>query len=271
MKSLHVLAVATLCFIACNSSPNNSTTFNSNVNDVVLSDIAPPGTKLCSGPPSAEKCPYHMIHVTGDYCTNLEEICLKWADPDNKGANGPVQCLEFKYPTRCLGTKVHLDYCIDEYPFPNIPEAKPMTNMSWYQAQDACKNQGKRLCNMKEFTQACRGPENKPYPYGYIRDCSKCNCDRIPWLDPATHSFEELDKRVPMGSMPECKSDYGVMSMVGNNDRWVENETKKPYVSALKGGHAVQGARNRCSPTTFVHGPDFSYYETGALCCKDVP
>lgn len=219
---------------------------------------------------NASICPSNMIHVQGDYCNNLEEVCLKWGDPDNKGANGPVQCLEFKFPTKCLSNTTHLSYCIDVYPYPNKPEELPTTNLSWFQAQELCGKEGKRLCNMKEFTQACRGPENKPYPYGYSRDCSKCNCDRTPWVDPTTHSFQELDKRVTLGSMPECKSDYGVMDTVGNNDRWVENENGKPFVSALKGGHAVLGARNRCSPTTLVHGPSFSFYETGALCCKSL-
>jgi formylglycine-generating enzyme len=272
MKSLHVAAVATLCFIACNSSPDAKSPSDEAGASVTTRLLLPvpkvQGTTLAT---YTSDCPADMIQVTGEYCTNLEEICLKWADPDNKGANGPVQCLEFKQPTRCLGPTVHLNYCVDKYPYPNKPEELPTTNLSWFQAQDLCKAQGKRLCNMKEFTQACRGPENKPYPYGYTRDCSKCNCDKTPWLDPSTHTFAELDKRVPLGSMPECRSDYGVMDTVGNNDRWVENETKHPYVSALKGGHAVQGARNRCSPTTFVHGPDFSYYETGALCCKDIP
>lgn len=218
-----------------------------------------------------EKCPEDMTPVNGMYCTNLEEICLKWGDPDNKGANGPVQCLEFKNPTRCLGKKVWMEYCIDTYPLPGKGE-KPTTQMTWYDVKKVCESQGKRLCNRPEFTQACRGYLDHPYPYGdgFHRDCTACNCDREPWLDPATHKFEELDKRVPNGSLPLCKSDYGVHDMVGNNDRWVINETGKPYQSALVGGHAVKGARNRCSPSTIIHNEGFSYYETGGLCCKDV-
>lgn len=218
-----------------------------------------------------EKCPEDMTPIYGQYCSNLEEICLKWGDPDNKGANGPVQCLEFKKPTRCLSKRIEIEYCIDTYPLPGKGE-KPTTQMTWYDVKKVCESQGKRLCTRPEFTQACRGYEDFPYPYGdgFHRDCNACNCDKEPWLDPATHKFEELDKRVPNGSLPLCVSPYGVHDMVGNNDRWVVNETGKPYKSALMGGHAVKGARNRCTPSTLIHNEGFSYYETGGLCCKDV-
>src|SRR5271165_823561 len=122
-------------------------------------------------PKTVENCPKDMIEIKGEYCTNLEEICLKYGDPDNKGANGPVQCLEFKYPTRCLSKTVPMHYCIDKYPYPNKPEEKPTTQLDWYQAKKLCETEGKRLCTTHEFTQACRGRENKPYPYGngYVR------------------------------------------------------------------------------------------------------
>ena len=214
-----------------------------------------------------KSCPNDMTEILGNYCSSLEEVCLLWADPNN--TNGP--CLEFKYPTKCLSKEIPLHYCIDKFPYPYHLNEKPATNMTWYEAKHICENQGKRLCNRKEFTQACRGPENKPMPYGYKRDCSKCNCDRVPWLDPKTHSFEELDKRVAIKNILECKSDYGVIGLVGNNDRWVYNESEKPYKSALVGGHAVKGARNRCSVATLAHYEFYSDYQAATpLCCKDL-
>jgi formylglycine-generating enzyme len=260
MKKLLFLFLA-----ACNS---NQLIYHEEITKDIYSDI------IINNPVAENKtsCSNDMIEIEGDFCFNLEEICLKWGDPDNKGANGPVQCLEFKYPTRCLSGIKHIHYCIDKFPLPNIEGELPITNMSWYDAKSVCESKGKRLCERKEFTQACRGNENKPYPYGngYVRDCNVCNCDRTPWLDPNTHTFAELDKRVPLGSKPNCKSDYGVYDMVGNNDRWVENESGKPYKSALMGGHAVKGARNRCTPATIIHNESFRYYETGGLCCKNV-
>lgn len=275
MKFLAVPVSAVIfagCMSVCVTKPNQeqqvSTVLDASP-DVSVTSVTVDASVTTSSEPT--KCPSDMTLVVGQYCPNLEEVCLKWGDPDNKGANGPVQCLEFKFPTKCLSPKrVSMQYCIDTYPLPGKGE-KPTTLMTWYDVKKVCESQGKRLCTRPEFTQACRGNSDKPYPYGdgYHRDCNACNCDKEPWLDPSTHKFEELDKRVPNGSLPLCVSDYGVHDMVGNNDRWVVNETGHPYQSALMGGHAVKGARNRCTPSTLVHNEGFSFYETGGLCCKD--
>jgi sulfatase modifying factor 1 len=272
------ISVVLLSFVAC--ATQNSVTEKSvcDANDRAGCDPnytpAPKETAAPTvedAPKVISKCPDGMVYIEGDYCPVLEEICLKWGDPDNKGANGPAQCLEFKYPTKCLSKRIKMSYCIDLYPLPNVPSELPTTNMTWYDVKDACEKQGKRLCSRPEFTQACRGIEDHPYPYGngYQRDCTACNCDRVPWVNPATHPFSDVDKRVPLGSMPRCKSDYGVFDMVGNNDRFVYNETERPFKSALMGGHAVAGARNRCTPSTTAHNESFKYYETGGLCCSN--
>jgi len=70
------------------------------------------------------------------------------------------------------------------------------------------------------------------------------------------------------GSKEQCVSDWGVYDMPGNVDEWVVNESGKPFVSGLMGGH-VFGVRNASRPMTDAHGPTFSWYETGTRCCSD--
>lgn len=228
---------------------------------------------------SSEACPVDMVQVTGEYCTNLEEICLKWLDkPSCKTIDpltkkclvfhDPLRCGEFKNPTVCKGKKVHMNFCIDKYEYPNIKGAKPLMQISWYQAKDLCEAQGKRLCIDNEWTQACRGPENLPYPYGYVRDATACRID-LPWLDPTTHTFEELDKTVASGSMPRCVSGYGVLDLTGNSDELVKSSGNSKFQSVLVGGHS-HGARNRCSPRTTAHNESFSFYVSGSRCCSDI-
>lgn len=238
---------------------------------------APSSTQIVPVPPT---CPSDMIRVSGDYCPSLTEVCLKWLDAplcvewdkDNHACvkwNEPMRCGEFRKPTVCVGNTAHLDFCIDKYEYPNKLGEKPRLRTTWNQAKATCESHGKRLCVDKEWTQACRGPDNLPYPYGYTRDATACRID-LPWQDPATHTFEQLDKTVPSGSMPSCVSEYGVYDMTGNADEWAVSSGGTPYISVFKGGHP-HGVRNRCSPRTEGHGPTFSYYDTGFRCCKDAP
>ncbi len=222
-------------------------------------------------------CSIDMVYVSGDYCPNLTEVCLKWLDAplcsklnENHRCikwDEPMRCGEFRKPTVCAARTNHLNFCIDKYEYPNQFGQKPRLRTTWYQAKATCEAKGKRLCVDKEWTQACRGPDNLPYPYGYKRDAMACRID-LPWQDPATHTFEQLDKTVPSGSMPACVSEYGVYDMTGNADEWAVSSGGTPYVSVFKGGHP-HGVRNRCSPRTEGHGPTFSYYDTGFRCCKD--
>lgn len=215
-------------------------------------------------------CPSDMLQIEGDFCPTIEQRCLRWLDPDNKGANGPARCAEFA-PTRCLSTKtMRKNFCIDVYEFPNVLGAKPTLWISYNDGKRECGKLNKRLCTRSEWTFACEGPHMQPYPYGdgLHRDSTACNIDR-PWKNPDTHTKNELDQSVPSGSMPRCVSPFGVYDMVGNGDEAVENESRTPYASGLSGGHWALGARNRCRPMTDAHREDFAWYETGARCCKN--
>lgn len=224
-------------------------------------------------------CPNDMIKITGEFCPNLEEICLHWLDQPvcmlmDKNINkclkwsDPMRCAEFRKPTICHSPTQHMSYCIDKYEYPNKLGIKPKLQVTWNEAKATCETENKRLCIDKEWTQACRGIDNLPYPYGYIRDSNACRID-LPWQDPAIHTFQELDKTVSSGSMPNCVSKYGVYDMTGNADEFCQSSGGTPYQSVLKGGHPY-GVRNRCTPETIGHNESFSYYITGFRCCKDV-
>lgn len=243
---------------------------------------SPPGLStepVAEKPQASSPCPENMVRVTGEFCSELQETCSKWLDKPTCGKfdkktkkclrmNAPMRCEKFKSPSVCKGKTSHMDFCIDKYEFPNEEGVKPKLRNTWYEAKDSCESQGKRLCVDNEWTQACRGPENLPYPYGYTRDATACRID-LPWQDPTTHTFEELDKTVPAGSMPGCVSAYGAYDMTGNGDEWVVSSGGTPYKSVLKGGHP-HGVRNRCTPRTDGHNEGFSFYDTGFRCCKDL-
>jgi hypothetical protein len=244
--------------------------------------------------PSDEACPPDMVEVEGEYCPYVSQTCLRWLDPQM------LQCAEFARTPAPSGSDPHADgddnappaascsmktqhkhFCIDRYEWPNKRGALPVYMTSWNEAKASCESIGKRLCADTEWTLACEGPEQKPYPYGngYVRDDQACNIDK-PYIwphperifDVATQDDElaRLDQREPSGSRAACVTPYGVRDMVGNVDEWVVNESQgaKPFRSGLKGGYWGP-VRTRCRPMTTAHDETFRYYQIGFRCCAD--
>lgn len=214
-----------------------------------------------------------MIEVTGDYCPDLEQRCLRWI-PSEKGAE---RCAAFAPSGTCKQPVAKRHFCIDTFEYPNREGAKPVVMKSWTEAQDVCKAAGKRLCGDTEWTLACEGAGHLPYPYGMRRDPKACNIDRTllqvdqrALLDPAraTAEADRLWQGEPSGARPACVSPFGVRDMTGNVDEWVVNESGKPFRSGLKGGYWGP-VRARCRPMTTGHGETFPFYETGFRCCAN--
>jgi len=226
-------------------------------------------------------CPSGMQHVRFDYCPKLLRRCLdkEYDKPNhiticNRFATGKPECREPRLP---------LDFCIDEYEYPNRAGAKPPVMLNFFEAQTACATEHKRLCYEREWVAACEGPEEKPFPYGYERSSKHCNFDNR-WVDPhLSRVYSEdaevrraelarLDRRVASGQMPGCVSDFGVHDLTGNVDEWALADHERPRehakFSALKGG-AWGHVRNACRPVTTSHAPEFRYYFIGFRCCRD--
>lgn len=228
----------------------------------------------------SHKCPSDMKHVSGLYCPQVEQRCLRWLDvnqsPSANSGIGPMRCAEFAL-SKCLSKqRKEEDVCVDEFEWPNKENEFPTLAKSWHDSKAQCESIGKRLCTAEEWTFACEGEQMKPYPYGdgLHRDAVACNIDQ-PSMDPSTPRSEwpKHNLSEPSGVRPNCVSPFGVRDMTGNVDEFVFNVggsyTKAPFVSGLKGGYWGP-VRTRCRPMTDVHGPDFSFYQIGWRCCKDV-
>jgi len=240
----------------------------------------------------ASACPADMVEIDGDYCPNEEIVCLYNTDGKGNRLPGPgsidLACGEYRNPSRCLSDKVHMHYCIDKYEWPNKPGQLPQDWMTFFDAERAVKDVGKRLCTHKEWTLAAEGPNMHPLPYGdgYHRDKTACNFDNHnPGIDvfqskrPDDEASQALRALlVPSGSRPNCFSDFGVHDMAGNIDEWVVNEASQDMCinktsgncrTGLMGGH-IWHVRNASRPMTTAHGAGFSWYETGTRACKDI-
>lgn len=264
-------ALRLMCHAASELTPTVETTITTSTTSSTRIDA-----------PVAHPCPDDMVLIDAIYCPNVEEACLRWVDAEGKTIGPPTdgfgRCGEFRYPTRCLtpaDQRVHKKYCIDRYEYPDIPNQKPQSWMSWLASKTALEASGKRLCTDSEWTLACEGRDVKPYPYGdgYHRDRTACNFDndmsRVDVFKDNQTVRAMDDILVASGTMPRCVSPFGVYDMVGNLDEFVVNESGHPHSSGFKGGH-VFGVRNACRPMTVSHDERFAWYESGTRGCKDV-
>lgn len=229
-------------------------------------------------------CPPGMVDVAGKMKKQflLDELqmqaCTKWIDkkwPERCGAYDRAKWLSLSkdIPTEPL------HFCIDRYEYPNKKGEYPIILVSWYEARDACKAEGKRLCTEDEWTFACEGEEATPYPNGYVRDPDACLNDR-PWRlfhgealmprsgDNARQELDRLWQGLPSGARPLCKSVFGVYDLTGNVDEWTRSSVPNERPSVLKGGYWGP-VRTRCRPATKAHDEWHVFYQQGFRCCAD--
>jgi sulfatase modifying factor 1 len=158
----------------------------------------------------------------------------------------------------------------------------PQGYVSALQARDACAASGKRLCTLREWRKACRGPDGRTFGYGGRREPGRCNDNgrnpvlalfgrgRWTW---ATMNYPELN-RLPRtldrtGSHAGCTNGYGVFDMVGNLHEWVADAS-----GTFSGGYyqdvASPGHGEGCGYVTTAHEARYHDYSTGFRCCADV-
>jgi formylglycine-generating enzyme len=245
-------------------------------------DVADAGAASAedAGPPAPAAplaCPADMKLVDGDYCSEVEHHCKKsWYDKSNK----KTICEEFAPTATCVGQRDHRRYCIDTYEWPNQKGERPEVMNRFHQAEVKCAAVGKRMCTESEWTLACEGPEMKPFPYGYVRDATKCNGDH-PWDEPNMKKVAKRDpdelarlwKGVRSGSQPDCISAFGVADMPANADEVVSDEQPPgphaKFDSVHTGGPWYKGVRNQCRPKIYTHNEDFYYYFLSFRCCAE--
>jgi sulfatase modifying factor 1 len=210
-----------------------------------------------------DSCGDDMALVEGSYCPVVRETCLHWLEPPRHGDQG--RCARFA-PSKCLADRIPMRFCIDRDEYTAPGERLPADFASWSTAETTCRAAGKRLCRESEWNFACEGEDMLPYPTGLERDHVRCNFDRMDLLDARGRP---RDLRLSSSEVAACASPFGVRSLVGNVDEWVERDvTWGRWRSALKGGWWLP-ARNRCRPATVDHDEHYRDFQTGFRCCED--
>lgn len=211
--------------------------------------------------PEKNPCPENMAYIKGYYCTELKHTCLEKLDKK--------RCKIYDRNPVCLGEEKLLEYCIDINEFTVDMQTKiPVHNISWVEADIACKIQNKKLCTSEKFIQACEGPQRQPYSYGFERLSGICNID----IDKNLRNKNKLVDHVKsIDQFSNCLSPYGVHNMNGNVTEWVEIPgTYKPWRSGLMGGWWSNRIKGECRPLVNNHFEYYADVQVGFRCCKDI-
>jgi formylglycine-generating enzyme required for sulfatase activity len=209
-----------------------------------------------------------MILVEGMYCPVVKHVCKRWLDPPTSGYWN-YRCAEYAEPATCATpTRERKRFCIDRFEYVAPGETLPLRDQSWTSASAVCASRGARLCLESEWQFACEGEEMRPYPYGFKRDATICNIDRMNLGRPQTGLN---DLRAPITAYPLCLSPFGVHGMSGNIEEWATlDHGHLPDRSTMKGAWWLPGT-NTCRAATVGHGETYKGPQVGVRCCKDAP
>jgi formylglycine-generating enzyme required for sulfatase activity len=177
--------------------------------------------------PYREECPVNMVRV-GPLCVDKYEATV-WSQPPT--SEGRPRGTQFgrngdDYPCSFNGSD-----CSSANPIYAVPlsHARPSAFITWFQAQQACLNVGKRLPTNAEWQGAATGTptDYEPNPEDGVHDCNTSTAGHV----------------VSSGSRNRCVSSFGAFDMVGNLLEWTADWN--------------QGNVTPFAPTDCFAGPDF--------------
>jgi formylglycine-generating enzyme required for sulfatase activity len=222
------------------------------------------GAAGAAGPPSAplKRCPADSV-VAGAGCMDKFEASVWRVPATNRALVARIQQGKATAAELTAGGATQLGIghsdnyapcadsgqnCTDDIYAVSLSAVSPSANITWFQAQAACENAGKRLPSNAEWQAAVTGT---PDP-GTDDGMSDCN---------TASAFAA----VPTGSRSSCKSARGAFDMVGNLYEWVADwvpratgcGTWSPGVSPTGDDQCLAGAETTGEPAALVRGGSF--------------
>lgn len=162
------------------------------------------------------------------YLERTEPIDAFWI------ARTPVTNGQFHSFVRAQGYRFPAGWRGTSPPYPCGDGDKPVTGVTWKDAEAFAKWLDARLPTRAEYEKACRGDDGRLFPWGNEFDADRCNT--------AEGKHGEI---LPVGTISEGASPYGVMDLVGNVWQWAadgEGQHKMTVGASYKATGEIYGA-----------------------------
>ena len=172
-------------------------------------------------------CPVNMVRV-GPLCVDKYEASV-WSEPP--ASDGKPRVTRFGLTSDDYPCSFNGSDCSGAHPIyaESLPGRRPSAFITWFQAQQACLNVGKRLPSNAEWQGAAAGTptEYEPGADDGVHDCNTSTAKHV----------------VGTGTRNRCVSSFCAFDMVGNLIEWTADWT--------------QGSSVPFAPSLGTAGPDF--------------
>lgn len=161
-------------------------------------------------------------------------------------------------PNMVLIYREEVKFCIDRYEWPNREGKNPQGFFSFYQARDSCRLAGKYLCPAAAWQTACNSFNRSRYPYGDNYETTTCNTAGA--------------GITASGSLPGCRTYFGVFDICGNLREWVDSPApQNRRFFQVRGGSWESHQNSACGDFQYSYYPENRYTSIGFRCCQAAP
>lgn len=173
--------------------------------------LVPEGTFLMGSDSGRDdEKPAHEVYVS-EFFIDIYEVTVA----QYKACVGAGACSEPEITAEIFSSYNYGDPSRDEH---------PINGVTWIQAQEYCRWEGKRLPTEAEWEKAARGTDGREYPWGN----EEPSC-QYAVMDEGTGAGCGEDRTWAIGRKPFGRSPYGVHDMAGNVYEWVSDRYEEDY------------------------------------------
>ena len=162
-----------------------------------------------------DEAPAHKVYLDAFYIDKYEVTAAEFADFLNDAKVFKKFYKDSKFGMLVLENDFKPRKGFEDY---------PINNVTWFGAVAFCKWKNKRLPTEAEWEKAARGTDGNFFPWGNSPITPQKARYRQEWTEEIAHRV-----MVPVHSMPEGKSPYGLFHMLGNVKEWVDDWYDREY------------------------------------------